>query len=352
MRDYSMMTVGIDLGDKYSDVCVLDREGEVVERTRLRTTVRGLQQFFQRPMMRVVLEVGVHSRWVSEQLLSLGHEVHVANPRQLGLIYGDRRKDDATDAEKLARIGRVDVRLLRPIRHRRREAQLDLVQVRARDTLVRSRTALINSVIGQLKAFGHRVARCSSSVFDRRVRDCIPDELRAQFEPMLASIAAMTLGISQYDRSIAATAQTRYPEAQQLTRVHGVGSLTALAFVLSIDDASRFRKSREVAPYLGLSPRRDQTGQIDRQRGISKAGDPYLRRLLVQCAHRTLGVFGEDSDLRRWGLKLAGRGGKNGKKRAVIAVASKLAVLLHRLWISGEAYVPIGYEATPKRNAA
>jgi transposase len=117
--------------------------------------------------------------------------------------------------------------------------------------------------------------------------------------------------------------------------------------LLTIQDPARFKKSRFAAAYLGLTPGKDQSGASDPQRHITKAGDPFVRRLLVQCAQLMLGPFGKDTDLRRWGLHLAERGGKNGKKRAVVAVARKLAVLLHRLLATGSTYQPIGHSPRP-----
>ena len=126
-----------------------------------------------------------------------------------------------------------------------------------------------------------------------------------------------------------------------LKQLKGVGDLIATAYVLTIEDPHRFRKSRDAGCFVGLQPGRRNSGESEPQMRISKEGDEYLRTLLVQGAHYILGPFGEDSDLRRWGKKLAARGGKNAKKRAVVAVARKLAVLLHRLWVSGEVYEPL-----------
>jgi transposase len=160
-------------------------------------------------------------------------------------------------------------------------------------------------------------------------------------EPLLGEVESLNERIKEYDRRIAQMARKEYPEVVLLQQVKGVGELIALAYVLTIEDPHRFRKSRDVGCFLGLRPGRRNSGQSEPQMHISKEGDRYLRTLLVQGAHYILGPFGEDSDLRRWGLKLAERGGKNAKKRAVVAVARKLAILLHRLWVSGEVYEPL-----------
>jgi len=135
-------------------------------------------------------------------------------------------------------------------------------------------------------------------------------------------------------------ADEAFPETQALTHVFGVGTLTAVTFVLTVGDKNRFSNSRDVGSCLGLRPRRDQSGSHDSQLGITKAGNKYLRNLLVECANHILGPFGRDSALRRWGLHLMARGGKNARKKALVAVARKLAILLHKLWVTREPYSP------------
>ncbi len=280
--------------------------------------------------------------------LGWGHDVVVANPGALKIIYASRRKNDTNDAEKLARLARHDVKLLSPVTHRDEVAQHVRTIIKARDCLVRSRTMQINSLRGMVKAHGDRVPTCSARSFAKTAAawlasDDIDEPLRFALEPMLTTIAEATRLILWYDKQISRLVDEVMPEAQALKQVHGVGELTAAAFVSTLGDPSRFARSRDVAAYFGLVPRQEQSGKIDRQLGITKTGDRMVRRLLVQCAQYILGHFGRDSDLRRWGLRLAERGGKSAKKRAVVAVARKLAVLLHRLMVSGEVYEPIGY---------
>ena len=347
MENCKRVFVGCDLGDKQSDYCVLDEAGEVVATGRLRTTSAAFRKKFATfENARVVVEVGTHSRWVSELLQAMGHEVIVANARKVRLIWGRNQKTDYSDAMMLARIGRLDVSLLAPVQHRSRAAQQDLACLKARDALVTTRTKLVNCVRGMVKPFGARFPKCAPEAVPAAA-DAIPPELIPALRPVLDVIAQLNVQIAAQDKQIKELALTAHPEAARLSQVNGVGSLTALAYVLSIEDPSRFRKSRHVAPFLGLTPAKDQSGDHDPQKRISRAGDPFLRRMLVQCAHHILGVFGADSDLRSWGLAIAARGGKNAKKRAVVAVARKLAVLLHRLWVSGAQYQPIGYRAAP-----
>jgi transposase len=339
--------VGLDVGEKFTDLCVLDDTGAIVETGRIRTIRRSFESHLRGyGRARVVLEVGMHSRWISTVLSEAGHEVVVANPRQVRLIWKRPKKTDKTDALLLARLGRVDVDLLAPVRHRRRDAHVDLACLRARDVLVSARTKLINHIRGALKPFGVRVEDSSSAnAFPDAAQAVLPAELLPALGPMLETLRLVNTQIAAHDKQIEQLARTVYPESQRCSQVFGVGQLTALAFQLTIDDPTRFKKSRFVAAFLGLTPGKDQSGESDPQRHITKAGDRFVRKLLVECAHRVLSpVGGLDSDLRRWGLKLAERGGKNGRKRAVVAVARKLAVLLHRLWLSGERYQPTNYK--------
>lgn len=333
------MTCGVDLGDKWSQVCLLDGSGEVSEETRVHTTPKTMEKFFARlEPMRVIMEVGTHSRWASRVASEAGHEVIVANPRRVKLISQNERKTDRVDAELLARLGRVDPALLKPVSHRAEATQRDLAMVRARDALVRSRTALINSVRGQVKSAGHRISKCSSESFGKRTAE-LPEELRPALAPLMELICKLTVEIRTYDKRIKAITEDEAEVAPLLT-VPGVGPLTSLAFVRTLEDPSRYPSGRAAAAFLGLVPRRSQSGSSDPALRITKCGDKYLRQLLIGCAQYILGPFGPDTALRRWGQQLAARGGKNAKKRAVVAVARKLVVLLLRLWQTGEVFDP------------
>lgn len=337
----STITIGLDVGDRTSHWCQVTATGEVLGRGTIPTTAAALARHAQRwPGARIVLEVGTHSPWLSRALTAHGHEVLVANARQVRLIYAGHRKTDRLDAECLARLGRLDPQLLHPIQHRGAEAQADLAQLRARDSLIRARTQLINHVRGAVKAVGGRVPACSAPAFTRTAPSHLPPSLHPALEPVLTIIADLTQQIRHGDQQLAHLATTRYPETARLRQVPGVGPLTALCYVLTLEDPHRFRTGRSVGAYLGLVPRLDASGARQPQLRITKRGDAMLRRYLVNGAHYVLGPFGPDSDLRQWGLRLAARGGTNAKKRAVIAVARKLATLLHALWITDALYEP------------
>jgi transposase len=334
--------IGMDCGDRNHDVCILDEAGVVVRRERLVNTAAGLRTFFSEMPKgtSVALEAGTHSGWISRLLESMGLDVVVAQPRALRALWGRDRKNDASDAELLARMLRADRALLCPIRHRSEEAQTDLLLLRSRDVLVQARTKLVNAARGLAKSLGHRLPASDARYFAQKARVDLPALLASSLVPLLDAIEQISQRIKEMDGQIEQTAKQRYPETERLRAVTGVGALTSLAFVLTIGDPAQFKRSRHVGPYLGLVPKQDQSGSIDKQLHITKSGDSYMRRLLVGSAQYILGPFGPDCGLRAFGKRLAMRGGKNAKRRAVVAVARKLAVLLHALWVSDAAYDP------------
>ncbi|HEX5912163.1 MAG TPA: IS110 family transposase [Rubrobacter sp.] len=342
-KQHPRMTAGLDLGDKYSYLCLIDQEGgEVIEEGRLRTTPEALRRrFASEQPMRIAIETGTHSPWVSRLLEECGHEVLVANARKLRFIYANKRKTDQIDAENLARLARVDPKLLYPLMHRGEKSQAHMALIRSREALVSARTQLVNHVRGTVKSFGARLPKGPARSFHNKAPQHVPEALRPALGPILETIGSLTERIREYDRKLETISKEHYPETELLRQVEGVGPLTALTFVLTLEDPHRFERSRSVGAYLGLVPGRDQSGDSDPQKRISKEGDEMLRKLLVSCAHYILGPFGSDSDLRRHGEKIASRGGKNAKKRAAVAVARKLAVLLHSLWVSAEIYEPL-----------
>ena len=335
------ITIGVDVGDRKSVTCEINAAGEVVKRDGVATAAVAIERYFAgRERCRVVMEVGTHSPWLSRQIQAYGHEVIVANGSE---VYGRRRRkkrNDRMDAEFLARQGRADTSLLHLIRHWGEEAHIHLERIRARDQLVQTRSKLVNHVRGAVKSAGGRISKCATEAFPKRAVWQIPEDLRSALTPLLSVIDDLSARIREYDDKIEELIRTSSPEALRLQQIQGVGPLTALAFVLLIDDPKRFSRIRDVGAFLGLVPRLDDSSDSEPQLRITKAGDALGRRLLVSSAHYILGPFGPDCDLRRHGAKIAARGGKNAKKRAVVAVARKLSVLLLRLWISEAAYDP------------
>ena len=339
-------TIGIDLGDMKHAVCVLDHDGEIIKQRTIVNTKEALKRVSRRyPDARVAMEVGSHSPWVSRYLIQLGHEVLVANPRKMRAIYTNDRKSDEVDAMMIARIARVDPKLLHPITHSSEQHQRDLLQVKLRDNLVRQRVDIISSIRFTLKSMGVRLPSPKTTSFAKQARLLLEVEdtdLLAMIEPSLQVIDLITKNVRELDRKIEALGQERYPVTQKFQQITGIGPITSLSFVLTIGDPERFAKPRDVGAYLGLVPKRDQSGNSDKQLRISKAGDKYLRKLLVSAAQYIIGPFGADCDLRRHGLALAARGGRAAKKKAVIAIARKLSVLMLAMWKQeGRDYEPL-----------
>ena len=338
----SESTIGLDLGDRWSRYCVIDSRGVVVKEDRVRTTPEALEEAFRViQSSKIVIEAGVHSPWASRLLERLGHHVIVANARKVRLIYQSDRKNDRLDAQVLAKLGRVDVSLLAPVQHRSVEAQTDLTVLRGRDALVAARVQLINAVRGLVKSMGGRLPASTTAAFAGKVASLIPPPLKQALAPLLKSIQHLSEQIRRCDLQVEELAHKKYPQTKLLQQVKGVGPLISLAYVLTLENPARFPKSRMVGSYLGLQPKQSQSGDSSPQLGITKSGNGFLRRMLVQAAQYILGPLASDCRLRRWGLELSRRGGKNSKKRAVIAVARKLAVLLHKLWVTGEVYEPL-----------
>lgn len=334
----------MDLGDLQNQICILDPDGVIVDSTSIENTAAGINSFFdqfdQPRTVLVAVETGTHSPWISHLLKTRGFRVFAGNARKLRMIWNTTNKNDPRDAEMLARIARFDLKLLSPVRHRSRSTHMDLAKLKARDALVRCRTNLINFVRGTCKTAGTRLPSCSAEAFPKAVIEHIPKDLLAAALPCVNTTAELTRKIRQFDADIELLCKEGYPETNAFRDITGVGPLTALGFVLTLEDPNRFKKSRDVGPYLGLTPKRDQSGSTDKPLSITKAGNVYLRRLLVNSAQFILGPFGPDCELRQYGMRIASRGGKIAKRKAVVAVARKLAVLMHHIWKNKTVYEP------------
>ena len=338
-RKRTQITIGLDLGDRRHTYYVLDGAGKMAREGSLGNTRQPLATMARSyPGATVVMEAGTHSPWVSRFLQELGLRVIVANPRKTRAIYQNERKSDRRDAMMLARLARMDPTLLHPVEHGSQEAQQDMLQLKLRDSLVRARVALINAVRFTLKSLGYPVSNPSSERFHKLVLSEVPESIGEMIAHNVAALAELTQRIKALEVSISRLAAERYPETIYLQQVSGVGPITSLYFVLKVGTPGRFQRTRDIGAFLGLCPRRDQSGETDKELRISKCGDQYLRGLLVNAAQYILGPFGTDSALREHGLRLAQEGTARAKKRAVVAVARKLAVLLLTLWKSREPY--------------
>ncbi len=336
------LTIGLDLGSKKSQAAVYGTDGQRIEERVISTTREHIQALLERfPDARLIMEASTASRWIAGLAEDSGHEVVIANPRSIPIITASIRKCDRNDARLLAELGQVKPHLLSPVKLRADRYQAVRTILFARQQLVRERTALISFVRAQVRVMGFSLPPCSSKCFADRAQEHIPDVLRSALDPILETLCVLTRTIGTYDTQIAELSDSEFPETRVLRQVHGVGPQIALAYVATIGAPQRFGKSRSVGAYLGLVPRIHQSGSRNPGLSITKAGDRYLRALLVSAATRILGPHGPDSDLRRYGERILAQGGQRARAKARIAVARKLAVLLHQLLRTGEVYEPL-----------
>jgi len=334
--------IGLDMGDKNHKAIGLSEDGEIVDRMEVACTPDDVRTYLsQHPGAMLAIETGTHCRWVSRMGVELGHKVLVGNARKLRMIWGSTRKNDWKDAEMLARIARTDPKLLAPVRLRSDSDQELLRMLKARDFLVAHRSGIVTMIRGFCKSDGCRLEKCATEAFARQEFE-VPVTVRATTKPLFAMLRDLTKKIALYDKMIAVAVREKHPaEARLLNTIDGVGPITAAAFLATIGDPATFGHARDAGAYFGLVPKQDQSGQTDKQMRISKQGNELVRKLLVTGANYIMGPFCKDSDLRRHGLRIAERGGKNAKKRAKVAVARKLAVLMLAMLKTQTEYRPL-----------
>ena len=349
MNQTANYTIGIDLGDRQHTVCVLQPSGEIEQELTVRNTREDLLGLARFKGSAAVMETGTHSPWVSRYLQQMGLKVIVANARKVRAISKSDRKNDKSDARMLARLGRADPELLFPIRHRSEQCQRQLLTIKVRDAVVRTRVNQMNSIRFLLKSLGVQVpSNCSARRFAVRCREELdPLDLEAIL-PCLMLVEHCNDQIEELDQEIERACKEDHPETERLRQIPGVGPVTALCFVLTLESPERFPHARDVGAYLGLVPRQDQSGNTDKQLRITKAGNKQLRSLLVNCSHYILGRYGPECDLRNSGLRICERGGAIAKKKAVIATARKLAITMLALWRSGQDYKPTTQPTFPQ----
>ncbi len=334
--------IGMDMGDKNHKAVGLSEDGGVVCRDEVPCTPEDVRAYLKRhPGALLAIETGTHCRWVCRIGLELGHEVLVGNARKLRVIWDSSRKNDWNDAEKLAKVARMDRTMFAPVRLRGDGDQGLMRLVKSRDLLVKSRTGIVNQIRGFCKSEGVRLPRCSAESFGRMEHE-VCASVRAVTKPLFAMLRELAKKIGGYDKMIAdGVKRLRGEDAALLDTITGVGPVTTAAFLAAVGDVSTFGSARDAGPYFGLVPRQDQSGETDKQLRITKEGNEIVRRLLVTAANYIMGPFGKDSDLRRHGMRIAERGGKNAKKRAKVAVARKLAVVMLAVLKSRTAYRPL-----------
>lgn len=336
--------IGIDLSDIKHQICVLNKDGETLVEKTISNNYSGIERLSKDyPHALIAMEVGTHSPWISNYLKELGHEVIVANARKLRAIYCNERKSDKRDAQMLAKLARVDRELLYPIQHGSLKNLENRQRIALRDNLVKQRVGLVNSVRFSLKSLGLRLNSPSTASFAAYAKKALVKHTNTLeiVAPLLKVIETMSEEIKKLDLYVKTVMTAQLPATKQLIQVPGVGALSAVSFILAIDDPHRFKDSRNVAAYLGLVPRRDQSGEVDKQLAISKAGNKQIRTLLVQCAQYIMRPSSPDSDLKRHGMRIAERGGRISKRKAIVAVARKLSVVLLTLWQNENDYIPL-----------
>ena len=329
-------TIGMDVSDRKTHVCVMVKAGanpKIVMETTIPTTRDGLAKFLsaQDRAAPVAFETGTHCRWMNEVAEGMGFKVYVANPCRLRMMTESKTKNDVNDARMLARLALSDPGLLHPVKLRGPEHQKMLNLHEMRNLLIKQRTGIIVQMRGIAKSMGFRIAKCSTSSFHKLETKTWPKEFRDIVWPMLKNLEQLAVTIKTYEKQIRELAETPTFKAQveRLMEIHYVGLHVATGFGAGTGgDMERFEKPRDIGPWLGVTPKQDQSGDIDRQCHITKAGSPLMRRLLVESAQMILRDGSSDTDLKVKGLRICARGAKIAKRKAITAVARSLAVLM------------------------
>lgn len=334
--------VGLDVSKKSIEIYILPGNGQDGKSCRINNEPEQIEQFcrnFKEPKnVLMAMESGTDSPWMSELLVDLGFQVVVGNAKKLSLIWRNSDKSDRNDAELLARQARNDLKLFAPIQHQSSKLRAALVMIKMRECAVACRTKMINTVRGTLRSFGADTSDVTVDNFTAKIGRHIPKNLHSAMKEIVNEIRLLQLSIKDYDKKIARLCR-EYPDTRKVDQISGVGNQTALAFVLILGSTERFFSGGGVGKYFGLTPKRDQSGDVDKQLHITKEGNKLMRKLLVQAAQYVMGL-GPECDLRRFGERIASRGGKIAKRKAVVAVARKIAKLMFRLWKYDEVYDP------------
>jgi len=336
--------IGMDVSEKSIEICALSSKSDMSKNIKIANTPKSVNKFIDgytgdKSFLVFAIETGTHSPWLEELISMKGCKVYVCNARKLRMIWQSDQKSDTRDATMLANMLKFNPKLLYPIKHQKKETRIDLSVIKCRDALVRSRTSMMNCIRGQLRSFGVDTSSLKPYNFSSLAAKIIPNELRCTMDGILAQIKLLELEIRNYDKKIEELCK-KYPVTEKFRNIKGVGPLVSLVFALIISNPERFKRGRHLSSYLGLVPRRYQSGATDRQLSITKAGNCLLRRLLVQSANYIMGPFGQECDLREFGMKIRARGNNIAKKKAKVAVARKLAILMLKLWLSEEEYIP------------
>ena len=329
-------TIGADVSDKTTKICIMTKVSgipKIVRETTIPTTPDGFRVFLegQDKSAPLVFETGTHCRWIDKVGTDMGFKTFVANPCRLRMITESMTKNDKNDARTLARIALADVELLHPVKLRDDEHQKMLNLHEIRDQLIKERTAEIQQIRNIAKSMGFRIPDCQAEYFHNFDRKPWPKDLNDIVWPLMKSLKNKAVTIKTVEKQMKRVAKADVFKVQvdRLMEIPNIGFLTATCFIaVTGGNMDKFNKPRDIGPWLGVSPRQDQSGNVDRQCHITKAGSSILRWKLSECAQRMLQDRSQDTDFKLKGLRICARGGKIAKRKAVIAVARGLAVLM------------------------
>ena len=343
------------MSDRTTKICVMTKaeggERRIVVETTCATTKAGFEEALSKfdRSWPVVFETGTHCRWMDRLFKEMGFKTIVGNPGKIPSITKSNTKNDRNDARELARLAIADPAMLHPVFLRDEVYQQMLRFHHARNVLLSQRTQTINQIRGFAKSMGYRIECSSTEKFHELSKADWPRELEECAWPLMGVLKTVNLKIKAYDRLIERLAERPEfkPMVERVRVVYGVGVIGSTVFVAAIGGRpDRFDHTRDIGAYLGMIPKQDQSGDIDKQCHVTKAGSPFMRRLLVESAQMILHAESIDTDLKAKGLRMCLRGAKIAKRKAVTAVARSLAVLMVAMLKKPDAlYVPLSERA-------
>ncbi|SIT19025.1 IS110 family transposase [Paracoccus saliphilus] len=329
---------GIDVSLEQCSVCVMDASGKIVRETKVASEPAALSRYFaefELPIVRIGLEAGPLSQWLREGLVNAGFDVVLLETRHVkAALSAMTVKTDRKDARGIAQLLRMG--WFRPVHAKSADAQAVRALLVGRKLLQAKLRDVELSIRGILRGYGLKVGEVSRGRFDARIRDLIEghDMLTTVISAILKARAALWDEFTRLHREMLKIARAD-PVCHRLMNVPGVGALVALTYRSAVDDPERFSKSRTVGAYFGLTPGKYQSGETDRDGGITRVGDAMVRTALYEAAHIMLTRASRFSALKGWAMGVAKR---RGMKRAKVALARKLATVLHCMWIDASAF--------------
>lgn len=347
-------TIGIDVSDRTSKICVMQKMPDGERRIVIETTCATTREGFSEALSKldrswpIAFETGTHCRWMDRHFKSLGFTTFIANPGKVPSISKSTTKNDRNDARELARLAIADVAMLHPVKLRDEVYQQMLRYHRGRNELICVRTKLISQLRGFAKSIGFRIEDCSTERFHKLSKGDWPVDLETVAWPLMDVIEVVNLKIKAFEKSIKDLSEQ--PEfkgmVDRVRLVYGVGDIGATAFVAAIGGyPDRFEHSRDAGCYLGLVPKQDQSGDKDKQLHITRAGSCLVRTVLIECAGVVLQSNAKETDLKLKGLRISMNGGLIARKKARTAVARGLAVtMLALLKNPDREYIPLSEE--------